>query len=34
MDRLEQTAQFMLDQHNLKQNFKNLPRTLMPSDIN
>ncbi|MDC3410065.1 hypothetical protein OAY88_01890, partial [Alphaproteobacteria bacterium] len=32
--RLEQIAKFMLDQHKSKQNFKNLPRTLMPSDIN
>ncbi|MDA9164491.1 hypothetical protein N9O66_00905 [Alphaproteobacteria bacterium] len=34
MDRLEQIAKFMLNQHKSKQNFKNLPRTLMPSDIN
>ena len=33
MDRLEQIAQFMLDQHNAKQNFENLPETLMPSDF-
>ena len=30
MDRLEQIAQFMLDQHNSKQTFQNLPETLMP----
>ena len=30
MDRLEQIAQFMLDQHNSKQIFQNLPETLMP----
>lgn len=34
MDRLEQTAQFMLDQHNAKMNFQNLPEALMPSDFN
>ena len=33
MDRLEQIAQFMLDQHNSKQNFQNLPETLMPKDF-
>ena len=33
MDRLEQTAQFMLDQHNAKMNFQNLPEALMPSDF-
>ena len=33
MDRLEQTAQFMLDQHNAKLNFQNLPEALMPSDF-
>ena len=33
MDRLEQIAQFMLDQHNSKQNFRNLPETLMPKDF-
>ena len=30
MDRLEQIAQFMLDQHNSKQTFQNLPERLMP----
>ena len=30
MDRLEQIALFMLDQHNSKQTFQNLPETLMP----
>ena len=34
MDRLEQIAQFMLDQHNSKQNFQNLPETLMPKNLN
>ena len=33
MNRLEQIAQCMLDQHNLKQNFENLPETLMPKDF-
>ena len=33
MDRLEQIAQFMLDQHKLKQNFQNLPKSLMPKDF-
>ena len=33
MDRLELIAQFMLDQHNSKQNFQNLPETLMPIDF-
>ena len=33
MDRLEQAAQFMLDQHNAKLNFQNLPEALMPSDF-
>ena len=33
MDRLEQIAQFMLDQHNSKQNFQNLPEILMPKDF-
>ena len=34
MERIEQIAQFMLEQHNSKLNFRNLPKTLMPSDIN
>ena len=33
MDRLEKIAQFMLDQHKSKQNFQNLPQTLMPKDF-
>ena len=33
MNRLEQIAQYMLDQHNSKQNFENLPVTLMPKDF-
>ena len=33
MNRLEQIAQYMLDQHNSKQNFENLPETLMPKDF-
>ena len=33
MNRLEQIAQFMLDQHNSKQNYENLPETLMPKDF-
>ncbi|MDC0457771.1 hypothetical protein OAM56_07600 [Alphaproteobacteria bacterium] len=33
MDRLKKIAQFMLDQHNSKKNFQNLPETLMPSDF-
>ena len=33
MNRLEQIAQCMIDQHNLKQNFENLPETLMPKDF-
>tara|TARA_B100000575_G_scaffold1488_1_gene1127 strand:+ start:61 stop:834 length:774 start_codon:yes stop_codon:yes gene_type:complete len=33
MNRLEQIAQFMLDQHNSKQNFENLPETLMPRNF-
>ena len=34
MDRLEQIAKFMLDQHKSKQNFQNLPETLMPKNLN
>ena len=34
MDRLEQIAKFMLDQHKSKQNFQNLPETLMPENLN
>ena len=30
MERIEKIAQFMLNQHNSKQNFQNLPQTLMP----
>ena len=33
MDRLEQIAQFMLDQHKSRQNFQNLPQSLMPNDF-
>ena len=33
MDRLGQIAQLMLDQHKLKQNFQNLPKSLMPKDF-
>ena len=33
MDRLEQIAKFMLDQHKSKQNFQNLPETLMPKNL-
>ena len=33
MDRLEKIAQFMLDQHKSKQNFQNLPQTLMPENF-
>ena len=33
MNRLEQIAQYMLDQHNSKQNFENLPEKLMPKDF-
>ena len=34
MDRLEQIAKFMLDQHKSKQNFQNLPETLIPKNLN
>jgi 2-keto-4-pentenoate hydratase len=34
MDRLKQIAKFMLDQHKSKQNFQNLPETLMPKNLN
>ena len=34
MGRLEQIAKFMLDQHKSKQNFQNLPETLMPKNLN
>jgi 2-keto-4-pentenoate hydratase len=34
MDRLKQIARFMLDQHKSKQNFQNLPETLMPKNLN
>ena len=33
MDRLKKIAQFMLDQHNSKKNFQNLPKILMPKDF-
>ena len=33
MDRLKKIAQFMLDQHNLKKNFENLPEILMLTDF-
>ena len=33
MDRIEKIAQFMLNQHNSKQNFQNLPQTLMPENF-
>jgi len=33
MDRLEQIAQFMLDQHKSRQKFQNLPQSLMPKDF-
>src|SRR5210317_37209 len=34
MDRLKQIAKFMLDQYKSKQNFQNLPETLMPKNLN
>ena len=33
MDRMEEIAQFMLDQHKSQQNFQNLPQTLMPENF-
>ena len=33
MDRMEEIAQFMLNQHKSQQNFQNLPQTLMPENF-